>query len=207
MQRLKLADNPKVALVAVVHARALDVFYIAARTESVVRIAPTVACLDRSAEGIEESKARTQLEATTKAGRKRLPKDADKLWKPPGRARRVRSRRSRRTPSPRKPRRSWPAPASFLRFCGRRDSGIRLAPASEAGVSFAPGSMRINRPEAATARTVRTVRAVKLLPPATAGAVAGEQYQKGRARFVKRPGSLNRGTSRTASHLVVSCGY
>jgi len=80
MQRLKLADNPKVALVAVVHARALDVFYIAARTESVVRIAPTVACLDRSAEGIEESKARTQLEATTKAVRKRLPKDADKLW-------------------------------------------------------------------------------------------------------------------------------
>jgi ParB family transcriptional regulator, chromosome partitioning protein len=76
----RLADNPKVALAAVVHALALDVFYVAARTGSVVRIAPSAACLDRSAEGIEESKARTQLAATTKAVRKRLPKDPDKLW-------------------------------------------------------------------------------------------------------------------------------
>ena len=45
-----------------------------------VRIAPSVVCLDRSAEGIEESKARTQLAATTKSVRKRLPKDPDKLW-------------------------------------------------------------------------------------------------------------------------------
>jgi ParB family chromosome partitioning protein len=76
----RLADNPKVALAAVVHALALDLFYIAARTDSVVRIRPSVACLDRSAEGIEESKASKQLEATTKAARKRLPKDPDKLW-------------------------------------------------------------------------------------------------------------------------------
>jgi ParB family chromosome partitioning protein len=76
----RLADNPKVALAAVVHALALDVFYIAARTASVVRITPSVAGLDRSAEGIEESKARMQLAATTKAVRKRLPKDRDKLW-------------------------------------------------------------------------------------------------------------------------------
>ena len=75
-----LADNPKVALAAVAHALALGVFYIAARTGSVVRIAPSVACLDRSAEGIEEMKARTQLAATTKAVRKGLPKDPDKLW-------------------------------------------------------------------------------------------------------------------------------
>ena len=75
-----LADNPKIALAAVVHALALGVFYSAAITESVVRIRPSVAYLDRSAEGIEESKARTQLAATTKAVRKRLPKDADKLW-------------------------------------------------------------------------------------------------------------------------------
>jgi ParB family transcriptional regulator, chromosome partitioning protein len=75
-----LADNPKIALAAVVHALALAVFYSAAITESVVRIAPTVADLDRSAEGIEEGKARTQLAATTKAMRKRLPKDPDKLW-------------------------------------------------------------------------------------------------------------------------------
>lgn len=64
----------------VVHALALDVFYVAARTGSVVRIAPSAACLERSAEGIEESKARTQLAAMTKAVRKRLPKDPDKLW-------------------------------------------------------------------------------------------------------------------------------
>jgi ParB family transcriptional regulator, chromosome partitioning protein len=74
----RLADNPKIALAAVVHALALGVFYIAA--DSVVRIAPTVACLDRSAEGIEETKARQELAATTKAVRKRLPKDPDKLW-------------------------------------------------------------------------------------------------------------------------------
>jgi ParB family chromosome partitioning protein len=76
----RLGDHPKVALAAVVLALALDVFYSAARTGSVVRIRATVACLDRSAEGIEESKARTQLAATTKAVRKRLPKDPDKLW-------------------------------------------------------------------------------------------------------------------------------
>jgi len=75
-----LADNPKVALAAVVHALALGVLYSAARTGSVVRIAPSVAYLDRSAEGIEEGKARQQLAATTKALRKRLPKDAENLW-------------------------------------------------------------------------------------------------------------------------------
>jgi hypothetical protein len=50
------------------------------RTGSVVEIIPTVACLDRSAEGIEESKTRTQLAAATQALRKRLPKDPDTLW-------------------------------------------------------------------------------------------------------------------------------
>jgi ParB family chromosome partitioning protein len=76
----RLAGNPKVALAAVVHALALDIFYIAATTDSVVRIKPTVAYLDRSAEGIEDTTARGQLAAATKAMRKRLPKDADKLW-------------------------------------------------------------------------------------------------------------------------------
>jgi len=75
-----LAGNPKVALAAIVHALALGVFYAEPQTDSVVRIRPSVACLDRSAEGIEETKARQQLEATTKAVRKRLPKDEDKLW-------------------------------------------------------------------------------------------------------------------------------
>lgn len=75
-----LADNPKVALVAVVHALALGVFYSTMPTGSVVRIKPTVAYLDRSAEGIEATKAHRQLEAATKSRRKGLPKDPDKLW-------------------------------------------------------------------------------------------------------------------------------
>jgi ParB family transcriptional regulator, chromosome partitioning protein len=75
-----LADNPKVALVAVVHALALGVLYANPQTNSVVRIAARVAYLDRSAEGIEEAKARKQLAATTKAIGKRLPKDDGKLW-------------------------------------------------------------------------------------------------------------------------------
>jgi ParB family transcriptional regulator, chromosome partitioning protein len=75
-----LADNPKVALVAVVHAVALGIFYPATPIESVVHIRPTVTYLDRSAEGIEATKAHKQLDAATKAIRKGLPKNADKLW-------------------------------------------------------------------------------------------------------------------------------
>jgi ParB family transcriptional regulator, chromosome partitioning protein len=75
-----LADNPKIALAAVVHALALGVFYSASSTGSAVQIRPTLPYLDRSAEGIEASKARKQLEAATKAARKRLPKSADRLW-------------------------------------------------------------------------------------------------------------------------------
>jgi ParB family chromosome partitioning protein len=75
-----LADNPKVALAAVVHAVALGIFYPATPIESVVRLRPSVTYLDRSAEGIEDSKAAKQLEATTKAARKGLPKDPAKLW-------------------------------------------------------------------------------------------------------------------------------
>jgi len=75
-----LADNPKVALVAVVHALALGIFYPATPIESVVRIRPSVTYRDRSAEGIEDSKAAKQLAAATKAARKGLPKDPDKLW-------------------------------------------------------------------------------------------------------------------------------
>jgi ParB family transcriptional regulator, chromosome partitioning protein len=75
-----LADNPKVALAAVVHTLALGIFYQGAKGDSVLRINPAVVYLDRSAEGIETSKAHKQLEATTKAVRKRLPKNADKLW-------------------------------------------------------------------------------------------------------------------------------
>jgi ParB family transcriptional regulator, chromosome partitioning protein len=75
-----LADNPKVALVAVVHTLALGIFYAGARGGSVLRINPAVVCPDRSAEGIEASKAHKQLEAATKAIRKKLPKADSKLW-------------------------------------------------------------------------------------------------------------------------------
>jgi ParB family transcriptional regulator, chromosome partitioning protein len=73
-----LAGNPKVALAAVTHALALDLFY--RRGTSGLRITPHVVYLDRSAEGIAESKAHRQLDAATTAIRKRLPKDDGKLW-------------------------------------------------------------------------------------------------------------------------------
>jgi ParB family transcriptional regulator, chromosome partitioning protein len=75
-----LADNPKVALAAVVHTLALGIFHPHDRADSVLRINPAAVTLDRSAEGIDTSKTHKQLETATKAVRKRLPKNADKLW-------------------------------------------------------------------------------------------------------------------------------
>jgi ParB family chromosome partitioning protein len=75
-----LSGNPKVALAAVVHTLALGIFYAEARGGSVLRINPAVVYPDRSAEGIEASKAHKQLEAATKAIRKKLPKADSKLW-------------------------------------------------------------------------------------------------------------------------------
>ena len=69
-----LADNPKIALGAVVHAVALGIFDPETPIESVVRIRPNVAYLDRSAEGIEDSKAAKELATATKAARKGMPK-------------------------------------------------------------------------------------------------------------------------------------
>ena len=74
-----LADNPKVALAAVVHAMALGVFYDE-EDASRLQITPRVVYLDRHAEGMEGTEAAKQLAATTKAMRKRLPKQASKLW-------------------------------------------------------------------------------------------------------------------------------
>src|ERR1700733_5445925 len=74
-----LADNPKVALAAVVHAMALGVFYDE-EGASRLQITPRVVYLDRHAEGMEGTEAAKQLAATTKAMRKRLPKQASKLW-------------------------------------------------------------------------------------------------------------------------------
>jgi ParB family chromosome partitioning protein len=70
-----LAENPKVALVAVVHSLAVDVIY--GRTSGSLKINASVAYLP---EGFESTKAHKQLEATTKAVRKGMPKDVDKLW-------------------------------------------------------------------------------------------------------------------------------
>jgi hypothetical protein len=53
----------------------LGVFYKAMPTESVLRIESSGVDLDRSAAGIEATKAHQQLEATTKAIRKGLPKN------------------------------------------------------------------------------------------------------------------------------------
>jgi hypothetical protein len=70
-----LADNPKVALAAAVHAVAFGVFYSAMPTISVLQIDASIVHLDRSAESIEATKAHQKLEATTKAIRKGLPKN------------------------------------------------------------------------------------------------------------------------------------
>src|SRR6202042_175892 len=61
-----LADNPKVALAAVVHAMALGVFYDE-RDASRRQIPPRVVYLDRHAEGMDVTEAAKQLAATTKA--------------------------------------------------------------------------------------------------------------------------------------------
>ena len=74
-----LADNPKVALASVVHALALGVFYQGESATS-LQISPHVVTLDRSAGNIAETVAHKELEAATKAIRKRLPKQVGKLW-------------------------------------------------------------------------------------------------------------------------------
>jgi ParB family transcriptional regulator, chromosome partitioning protein len=61
-------------------ALALGVFYSAMPSDSVLQICPNVVCLDRSAEGIEDTKAHKQLAAATKEARKGMPKDPAKLW-------------------------------------------------------------------------------------------------------------------------------
>jgi hypothetical protein len=63
-----------------VHALALGVFYDTLPSKSVLRITPASVFLDRGAEGIEATKAHKQLKAATKAIRKGLPKNPDKLW-------------------------------------------------------------------------------------------------------------------------------
>jgi ParB family chromosome partitioning protein len=74
-----LADNPKVALAAVVHALALDCLYTPVE-KSCVRVEATMTSLGSSAEGIDDSKTYKQFAATTKTATKGMPKDPEKLW-------------------------------------------------------------------------------------------------------------------------------
>lgn len=73
-----LADNPKVALAAVVHALALDCLYRG--THSCLRISTAQAFLSASVESIEQSAAGKQLAASTKEATKGMPKQPEKLW-------------------------------------------------------------------------------------------------------------------------------
>jgi ParB family transcriptional regulator, chromosome partitioning protein len=74
-----LADNPTVALVAVVHALALDCLYEPG-TRSCLRVKATMTYLANSAEGIDDGKADRQFAATTEAATKGMPKQPEKLW-------------------------------------------------------------------------------------------------------------------------------
>jgi ParB family chromosome partitioning protein len=74
-----LADNPKVALVAVVHALALDCLTTTS-ARSCVRLSGSVTYLSHSAEGIDGGIAAKQFAATTKAVTKGMPKQPEKLW-------------------------------------------------------------------------------------------------------------------------------
>jgi ParB family transcriptional regulator, chromosome partitioning protein len=74
-----LAGNPKVALVAVVHALALDCLYDPF-PGSCVRIDTKMTYLGGSAEGIDDSPAYKAFAATTKTATKGMPKQPEKLW-------------------------------------------------------------------------------------------------------------------------------
>ena len=74
-----LADNPKVALVATVHALALDCLYEPVFT-SPVKVKASITCLASSAEGIDDSAACKLFAATTKRVTKGMPKQPEKLW-------------------------------------------------------------------------------------------------------------------------------
>jgi ParB family transcriptional regulator, chromosome partitioning protein len=74
-----LSGNPKVALVAVVHALALDCLYTP-MAGSCVNVGAKMTYLAGSAEGIDDSAACKLFAATTKAATKGMPKQPEKLW-------------------------------------------------------------------------------------------------------------------------------
>jgi len=74
-----LSGNPKVALVAIVHALALDCLYTASLA-SCVRVTGSPTYLNHSAESIADSTASKAFAATGKTATKGMPKQPEKLW-------------------------------------------------------------------------------------------------------------------------------
>ena len=76
----KLADNTKVALAAVTHVMALDVFYNGNLGYSALTIRGSETILNGHAQGIDKSAAVEELAAAVKTVTKGMPKDEAKLW-------------------------------------------------------------------------------------------------------------------------------
>jgi ParB family transcriptional regulator, chromosome partitioning protein len=74
-----LSGNPKVALVAVVHALAFDCLYTP-MAGSCVNVSAKMTYLAGSVEGIDDGAACKLFAATTKAAAKGMPKQPEKLW-------------------------------------------------------------------------------------------------------------------------------
>jgi len=77
--RNALAQHPGVALMALVHALTLDLFFEQSEA-SCLEIAAKRAWLSGHAPGIEESAAEREIAERHRAWAKRLPRDAEKLW-------------------------------------------------------------------------------------------------------------------------------
>jgi ParB family chromosome partitioning protein len=74
-----MAGNPKVALVAVVHALALDVLFDGLTDHSALKISGTVCYHAGTAEGIDDSAAAKEQADATSAAAKGMPKNPEKL--------------------------------------------------------------------------------------------------------------------------------
>jgi ParB family chromosome partitioning protein len=76
----KLAGNAKIALAAITHVMALDVFYNGNLGHSALAIRGSETVLNGRAQGIEQSVAVAELAAAVKTVTKGMPKDEAKLW-------------------------------------------------------------------------------------------------------------------------------
>jgi ParB family chromosome partitioning protein len=75
-----MAGNPKVALVAVVHALALDALFDGLTDHSALKISGTVCYHTGTAEGIDDSAAAKEQADATSAAANGMPKNPEKLW-------------------------------------------------------------------------------------------------------------------------------